>query len=136
MNDARNFGGLRMRHTIILLASLAYAGPALAAQWEFVANCGEQGQVRAYSYDRASIRRDRGRVVVNLRGDYSQVAASRVKEARLKWSFDCASETFVEHARKEFGLNREVVANYRKPTGAMGITEGSIASKVRARICG
>jgi hypothetical protein len=128
--------GVSMRRLLGLTIALSLPSAASAANWAFVANCGQQHQLRAYFYDTASLRRQRGSVIVRLRGDYSQVAGSRSKEAQLVWAIDCANRTFVERSRKEFGADRLVVVNYGKATGAMGITNNSIAEKLATRVCG
>ena len=124
-----------MRRFICVLVALSLPSVAPAASWVFVANCGEEGQVKAYSYDRDSVRGDGGNVLVRVKGDYSRSAGSRAREAQIVWSFDCANRTFVERSRTEYGPNRKVVASYRQPTAQMGITQDSIAEKVRALVC-
>ena len=125
-----------MRHFAYILIALAFPSAATAVSWTFVANCGEQGQTRAYSYDRDSVRRDHGGVQVRIKGDYSRVAGSRSQEAMIHWSFDCKSRTFVERSRAEYGPNRTMVANYDTPTSRMAATPASIAGKVLALVCG
>lgn len=124
-----------MRWYLTCLVTLCVPSVAPAASWIFVANCGEQGQVKAYSYDRDSVRRQGEDVLVQIRGDYSRSPGSRAQEAQIVWSFNCAGGTFVEQARTEYGEGRNVVASYRDPTGQMNITRGSIAEKVRSIVC-
>lgn len=124
-----------MRWFLISLIPLCVPSVASAASWIFVANCGEQGQVKAYSYDRDSVRREGGNVLVRIRGDYTASPGSRAQEAQIDWSFNCAGGTFVEQARTEYDEVSNVVANYTDPTGEMNITRGSIAEKVRSIVC-
>lgn len=124
-----------MRRFIAILVAVSLPSAAPAASWVFVANCGEEQQTKAYSYDRDSVRADRGNVLVRVRGDYSRSVASRAQEAQIVWSFNCASGTFSERSRIEYGRNREVIANYPKPTGQMGIMQNSITEKVRSIVC-
>lgn len=124
-----------MRRFICILIGLSLSSAAPAATWAFVANCGEQDQVKAYSYDRESVRREGGNVFVRVRGDYSRSAGSRSQEAQIVWSFNCADGTFIERSRIEYGPGREVISSYRNPTGQMGITQNSIAEKVRSIVC-
>lgn len=124
-----------MRQVLAMICVLSVPSGAAAADWQFVANCGEQPQQRAYSYDADTLQRRRGKVTVRLKGDYSQVAGSRSKEAALVWSIDCANRTYVERARTEYDAARKIAAKYRKPTAAMGITPDSVAEKVFARVC-
>ena len=124
-----------MRRLIAFLTVVSLPAPSLAASWVFVANCGEGDQVRAYSYDRSSVRRSGGSSLVRIKGDYSKAAGSQSKEARILWSFDCASRTFVERSRAEYGPRGKIVMNYKTPTGAMGIAPESIAEKVRSIVC-
>ncbi|WP_310467419.1 surface-adhesin E family protein [Sphingomonas sp.] len=124
-----------MRRTITFLIALTVPSASLAANWVFVANCGESDQVRAYSYDRDSVRRSGDSTQVRIKGDYSKAAGSQSKEARILWSFDCASRTFVERSRAEYGARGKIVMNYKKPTARMGIAPESIAEKVRSIVC-
>lgn len=124
-----------MRRIITILIAVNLPSVASAASWVFVANCGEQDQVRAYSYDRDSVRRDGGNALVRIRGDYSRSAGSRAKEARILWSFDCSSRTLVERSRAEYGASGKIVVNYKKPTGRMSLTRDSIAEKVYSIVC-
>lgn len=124
-----------MRRIITLLVALGLPAVAPAASWTFVANCGENDQVRAYSYDRDSVRHRSGNALVRIRGDYTRSAGSRAQEARILWSFDCAGRTLVERSRAEFGTGGKLVANYKKPTGRMGIPRDSIPEKVFLIVC-
>lgn len=124
-----------MRWYLTILVALCVPSVAPAASWVFVANCGEQGQVKAYSYDRDSVRREGGDVLVQIRGDYSGSPGSRAQETQIVWSFNCAGGTFVEQVRTEYGEGSNVVASYTDPTGQMNITRGSIAEKVRSIVC-
>lgn len=119
----------------ILLAVVLIASPASAASWEFVADCGEQNQVRSYFYDSGSLRDDDGRLVVHLKGDYSRYAGSRAVEGRLVWAFDCSNRTFIELSRTEHTADGRVVATYPQPTGILPIIDGSIAAKLSMKIC-
>jgi hypothetical protein len=124
-----------MRRTLSILVALGLPTAASAQSWVFVADCGEQNQVRTYSYDPKSVARSAGNVVVRLKGDYSRAAASPAKEARIVWSFDCADRTYVERTRIEYGANRKVLTSYTKPTPIMGISRNSIADKVFGKVC-
>ncbi len=88
-----------MRHLATFLIALTFPSVASAANWVFVANCGEQDQPRAYSYDGDSLRRDGSNVIVRIKGDYSQIVGSRVTEVSILWSFDCANRAIVERSR-------------------------------------
>ncbi len=124
-----------MNRLIAFAVALSVSSAAPAADWTFVANCGEPGQIKSYSYDRDSVRRHGRSVQVRVRGDYSRSAGSRTQEARILWSFDCLGRTFVERSRTEYGTGHKRVASYNKPTGSMGIVRGSITEKVYAAIC-
>lgn len=124
---------MRKITSFLVLISLPVAAPA--AKWEFAANCGSGDQVRAYSYDSKSIRRNGPGATVAVKGDYSRIAGSRAREARLLWSFDCPSRTFVERARIEYGAGNAVVASYSQPTMAQSVGANSVAAKVYSAVC-
>jgi len=117
------------------MCALSLPSAATAADWVFLANCGDEQQLRAYAYDADAVQRQRGKVTVRLKGDYSRVAGSRSQEVRLIWALDCANRTFVERSRIEYAADRKVVASFRKATPSMGITRDSVAEKVFARVC-
>jgi hypothetical protein len=123
-----------MRALLTLLAAVSITSPA-AANWVFVADCGEQNQVRSYFYDSGTVRTDDGRLVVHLRGDYSRYAGSRAAEGRLVWAVDCSNRTFVELSRTEQTADGRVIETFPEPTGIMPIIGGSIAAKLAAKIC-
>ncbi len=124
-----------MQRLITALLTLTLPASASAANWVSVANCGDPGEVRAYSYDPGSIRQKGSARLVKIRGDYSQLASSRAREAQMLWSFECASRTFTERSRIEFGKGRKVVENFKKPTSAMAVNADSVADKVFAVVC-
>lgn len=124
-----------MRNIVIALLVIALPASAPAADWVFVANCGEPGQLSAYSYDPGSIRRTGQALSVKVRGDYSQHASSRAREALMLWSFDCSKRTFVEASRREYDPGRKIVANHRKPTLAMAVMPESVPDKVFTVVC-
>lgn len=124
-----------MHRILTALVALCLPATAWAASWEFIANCGEANQLRIYSFDPASVRRDGDQLLLKMRGDYSRLAGSRAREARMEWAFDCARKYYVERSRTEFGTNGAVTASYAKPTAVMGINRNSVAAKVHARLC-
>lgn len=124
-----------MKRIITALVCLSLPASASAAEWVSVADCGNPGELRAYSYDPGSIRQSGVTRSVKIRGDYSQHATSKAREAQMLWSFDCASRTFKESSRTEYGKGRKVVENYKKPTTAMAVSADSVADKVFAVVC-
>lgn len=124
-----------MKRLITMLLCLSLPASASAANWVSVADCGDPGELRAYSYDPGSIRQNGISRSVKIRGDYSQHATSKAREAQMLWSFDCASRTFTERSRTEFGKGRKVIENYKKPTSAMAVSADSVADKVFAVVC-
>lgn len=124
-----------MNRLIVALVAVALPANASAARWVSVANCGDAGQVRAYSYDPGSIRTSGAVRSVKIRGDYSQHTTSRAREAQMLWAFDCGSRTFVERTRVEYGQGRRVVENFRKPSSTMSVAPNSVADKVFAVVC-
>lgn len=114
-------------------ASLASAAPA--ASWTFFAQCGEGGQMRAYSYDSASVNAKRGKVLVKVSADFSRDSGNRARDGQLIWSIDCAGRTYFEKSRVEYRANRSVVAKYRSPTIVMPIMAESVADKLASKVC-
>lgn len=124
-----------MKRLIVALVAVSLPASASAAKWVSVANCGDSGELRAYSYDPGSIRTKGAVRSVKIRGDYSQHATSRAREAQMLWSFDCGSRTFVERTRVEYGKGRKVVENFKKPSSTMAVAANSVADKVYAVVC-
>jgi hypothetical protein len=123
-----------LRLTLALVASILPSS-VHAASWVFVANCGDDPQVRAYSYDADSIRRDGDNVRVWVKGDYSRLVGSQAREAKMLWSFSCPSKALVEISRAEYGADGKIVSNYEGSTPSMGIPSGSMADKVYSTVC-
>lgn len=124
-----------MKHIVIALLGVSLPAGATAADWVTVASCGDPGQVKAYSYDLASIDRSGDERSVKIRGDYSADRTSRAREAQMLWSFDCANRKFTEASREEYDSGRKVMQSYKEGTGAMALMPGSVADKVFAIVC-
>lgn len=124
-----------MKRIVAALVCLILPASATAASWVSVANCGEPGELRAYSYDPGSIRRNGEARSVRVRGDYSQHATSKAREAQMLWSFDCSARTFTEGSRTDYDNRRRVIERYKKPTSAMRVMPDSVADKVLAVVC-
>lgn len=124
-----------MKRLITALVCLSLPASASAAGWVSVADCGDPGELRAYSYDPGSIKKDGANRSVKIRGDYSQHATSKAREAMMLWSFDCATRTFTERSRTEYGKGLKVIENYKKPTSTMAVNADSVADKVFAVVC-
>ncbi len=124
-----------MRRMIGFVVGVSLASAAPAASWTMFAQCGEAGQMRAYSYDPASVSARRGNVLVKIGADYSQDAGNRARDGQLLWSIDCAGRTYFEKSRTEYRANRTVVAKYRSPTIVMPIRADSVADKLAKKVC-
>ncbi len=124
-----------MRHIMIALLGLSLPASATAGSWVMVATCGDPGQVKAYSYDPASIDRRGDARSVKIRGDFSDDQTSAAREAQMLWSFDCANRKFTEASRKEYDNRRRVLQSYNKASAAMALMPGSVADKVFAVVC-
>lgn len=124
-----------MTRILAALAAITIPASASATTWVSVADCGDVGQVRFYSYDASSVRTVGNARSVKIRGDYSQHSNSRAREARMLWSFDCQARTFKEASRKEIGAGGKVVENFRTSTPSMPIIPDSVADKVFAVVC-
>lgn len=127
--------GVTMQRLVALLIAGSVPSAASGANWVFVAHCGVENQLRSYSYDAQSVRRDRDGLVVKLVGDYSRDKGSRAREARMTWFVDCAARTFVERERTEYDNGRAVVQQYREPTAFSPVLPGSVAEKLFTKVC-
>lgn len=121
--------------SIILLCCGATSVQAAAGNWTYFATCGSEGQQRIYWYQPGSISIRDGKKLVKLRGDYSGVAGSATDNVDIRWSVDCASQTFSELRRTEYRKDGKVVVKYAKPTGQMPINAGAVAGKLGGAIC-
>ncbi len=124
-----------MRRTLGFVVGLSLASAAPAASWTFFAQCGDGGQMRAYSYDTGSVSARRGNVLVKVAADYSHDSGNRARDGQLIWSLDCAGRTYFEKSRVEYRANRSVVAKYRTPTIVMPIKADSVADKLAKKVC-
>jgi hypothetical protein len=122
-------------HLVAALVASMLPSSAHAASWVFVGNCGEGHEIRAYSYDAASIRKDDGNVLVWVKGDYSRTIGSQAREAKMLWSFDCPGKALIELSRAEYAADGKLVSSYEQRTPSMGLPRGSMAAKVYSAVC-
>jgi hypothetical protein len=124
-----------LRRIVGFAVGVSVASAAPAATWTFFAQCGDAGQMRAYSFDSGSVTSKRGKVLVKVNADYSHDAGNRARDGALLWSIDCAGRTYFEKSRVEYRANRSVVAKYRAPTIVMPIMANSVADKLATKVC-
>lgn len=124
-----------MRQVLGIALAVGLSTSASAANWTFFAQCGDAGQMRAYSYDMGSISTKHGNKLVKVSADYSHDAGNRARDGQLLWSIDCAGRTYFEKSRVEYRANRSVVARYRAPTIVMPIMAKSVADKLASKVC-
>lgn len=116
-------------------AALLSASAASAADWTLVAQCGDAGQERLYSYDAKSILRDPSMVAVKMKGDYSRLVQKGARESEMIWAFDCTQRMWVERSRTVYDSDHRTVASFDNPSVAMRIVPSSVADKVFAVVC-
>lgn len=123
-----------MRLAMIFAVGLTCASPALATKLVHFFDCGEDTQVRHYSYDQSSVRKQADSLLVPIYGDYTQASGSRSANAQLLWSVDCARGTFVEKRRIEYDSRGRIIARYGATT-TMQIGSTNISQKLSERVC-
>ena len=125
-----------MYRSILLIVSMCLSSASVAQVWVPFANCGGGDQIRSYSYDPSSVVTEGVNRVVSIRGDYSQVRGSPVREGRILWTLNCGDRTYVEKSRTELRADGTVHSKYDTPTGQMGIIADSVADKLSSVVCG
>lgn len=120
-----------------MIAGLALisSGVASAADWTLVAQCGDPGQERLYSYDANSVSRAPSSVVVKMKGDYSRLAQRSARESEMLWTFNCAEGTWVENSRTNYDAHHKTLSSFTNPSAAMRVAPTSVADKVFAVVC-
>jgi hypothetical protein len=121
--------------SVLAIALLCIASPALASNWAPFFDCGQGENVRHYSYDQSSIQRRGDFLLVKIAGDYSGLRDSRAQKVRMVFAIDCNGRTYHQERRVEYRANGRVIARYSSPTPPMTISSPGIGQNLFERVC-
>ena len=124
-----------MRRLLTFAVAAFLASPAVAATWTHFFDCGDGDQLRHYSYEKSSVRKQGKLLIVPVHGDYSEVRGSRATEARMVLAIDCGARTYFQKRRTEHDAAGKVVSRYDTPTPPMPIGPPGMGQHLFDQVC-
>ena len=124
-----------MRCLLIFAVAAGLASPGVAATWTHFFDCGEGDQIRHYSYDKSSIRKQGKLLLVGVHGDYSGVRGSKATEARMLLAIDCSGRIYFQKHRTEHDARGRVVSRYNSSTPPMPISPPGMGQHLFDEVC-
>ena len=121
--------------SVLAIAALCIASPALASNWAPFFDCGQGEQARHYTYDKSSIERQGNLLRVKISGDYSRLRESRAQKVRMVFAIDCEGRTYHRREGPSIKQMAGVMARYNSPTPPMTISGPSIGQSLFERVC-